>query len=362
MEIRHINAKAKDNHLSLKNIKYENFSSSIKELTNRINSLDIDKRLKDKYKNNLLSISKDKNTAKNIKNLAASINTDIDKISKGAYILDVTDTDGSQHSEVLTQDEISKRLKDFEKANKKVEELKRRKQEHPEDFKSQEQLDAELEKAKAESEKGRQFGADCVKVLSEDSVNIAKGLLTGSDEERAKAMIDAIGSVAGLFTKGIRGAFWGIKGSIAEAKAGKQFSKEEIDNMQKITTNIDSIRKEITKESVPATDEEMKEITDSMAQEDFEKVGKITDWDSAFKYGYAKLKQIHGEKYDESKAKACLEGLKKKYPDNPMVVVGALKYGGHKSDDEDKKGKNSRVFVRQSNGRVLRIVDNSKKS
>lgn len=93
-----------------------------------------------------------------------------------------------------------------------------------------------------------------------------------------------------------------------------------------------------------SVDEPMKaldEHTKSDADSEFSDVGKIIDWDTAYKYGYAKLKQIHGANYDAAKAKATLDGLKAKYPDNPQVVIGALKYGGRRRREDTEL--NSRV-------------------
>lgn len=88
---------------------------------------------------------------------------------------------------------------------------------------------------------------------------------------------------------------------------------------------------------------ELDSHVEAEVSEEFEEVGKITDWDSAFNYGYLKLKQRHGIKYDKQKAQETLEGLKAKYPDNPMVVIGALKYGGRRSKSEDNRESNSRI-------------------
>jgi hypothetical protein len=268
------------------------------------------------------------NEGEDPKELTKQFNEVSDKLDKGAVVTRVSEDEGiiCQTKDELN-DELSTKTKEYNEAK--------------ESGNSQ-----RLDKAKNALSKVYDGIGNVITSSIDEVKNYGVDLLNSRNPDaQFKAAItlatDALKSIFGVFGK--VGKFLST-GLLKATKAGinlanKVSSKVEDPSVELNEDILNEVNSAIdSKENIePVTEDEFNNIVEDSDSDLFNNVEKITDWDSAFKYGYAKLQQVHGANYDESIAKKCLEGLKEKYPDNPMVVVGALKYGSKKNKEENSR-------------------------
>jgi len=340
MVIRHNNAKAKDNHLSIKGLPSD-LGEAKSELKSRIEEIDIDKNIIGKYQS---QVDKLKNLKKDLKGLVDRFNTDVDKLANGAMVISIKKGEEVDYL-VQTEDEMLDQLNKTKEINDKINQLNEERKEASKE--RQAEIDAEIANKKAEREETYKYASGLVDNMASAAVDMTKGVISGDPDKMVDTILGALAGIFSFLTKGIALGITSFKSAWDKHKAGEKLNDEDLKMLEQVQVDVVS---EGSITSDPMTSDELDEVNQDISDAAFEGVGKITDWESAFAYGYAKLKQIHGINYNEAKAKEVLEGLKKKYPDNPKVVIGALKFGGHhkaKSDEEknSKTSNSSKIYA-----------------
>lgn len=328
-------------HISTKG--WEDSVSAQINIESQIDDLDVDETIKThlKSKLNFDGMPEDETEALDaLRSMTASINSEIDKFNSG-QVLSVT----KSGSKFVSPQDLGEGIKS------KSEELERMKAELEDEKTSEErkkELQEKYDQEQSERDKMYEEMSGAVSTVASSMVSTGSKLLSGDGQAAIDATLNILIGIGSFLTKGLMAAVHGIKSLHESRKLNK--GKDELDKQEQRMKELQAELDEIAAGNhdagmEPATPEEVEEIKSQAVQEDFEEVGEIETWDDAFKYGYAKLKQIHGLNYDEIKAKETLEGLKAKYPDNPKVVIGALKYGGRKKKDENQQ--NSRIDLRK---------------
>lgn len=339
MKIRHNNAKAKENHLSIKDLPAD-LGKAKDELKSRIDSLGIDKNIVTKYQSQVDDL---KNLKGDLKSLVERVNTDSDKLASGAHVISIKKGDEVEYL-VQTEDEMLEQLEKVKETNEKIKQLNEEREQASKERKAE--IDAEIANKEAERQESYKYASDLVNSTADAAVNFTKGVISGDPDRMVDVILGALAGIFSLLPKGIALGVTAVKSAWDKHKANEKLEDEDIKQLEQVQMDVVS---EGAINSDPMTPEELEEVNNSFTESAFEDVGKITDWESAFKYGYAKLKQIHGVNFDEAKAKEVLEGLKAKYPDNPKVVIGALKYGGRRKKENVNK-------TEENNSRTLNSV------
>lgn len=339
MKIRHNNAKAKENHLSIKDLPAD-LGKAKDELKSRIDSLGIDKNIVTKYQSQVDDL---KNLKGDLKSLVERVNTDSDKLASGAHVISIKKGDEVEYL-VQTEDEMLEQLEKVKETNEKIKQLNEEREQASKERKAE--IDAEIANKEAERQESYKYASDLVNSTADAAVNFTKGVISGDPDRMVDVILGALAGIFSLLPKGIALGVTAVKSAWDKHKANEKLEDEDIKQLEQVQMDVVS---EGAINSDPMTPEELEEVKSSYSDASFEDVGKITDWESAFKYGYAKLKQIHGVNFDESKAREVLEGLKAKYPDNPKVVIGALKYGGRRKKENVNK-------TEENNSRTLNSV------
>jgi hypothetical protein len=335
MKIRYHNAKVNELHLSTADLPSD-LGEAKDELKSRLDAIDIDMNIIAKYQGQVDEL---KNLKKDLKNLVNRFNADSDKIAQGGMVISRRQGDDLDYV-VMTEDELNSELDKVRQTNEDINRLNEERKEANKE--RQAEIDAEIANKQEERKKSYQLASDCVENVTKGSIEIAEGLLSGNNDRMVNSVLVALGAIFSFLGKTL--AFGLVKSKALMDKLSSdnpEVKPEELEELKQIELDVVSESQNISTDTEPMTPEEREEINGEITEQAFDGVGKVTDWDSAFKYGYAKLKQIHGINYDEAKATKCLEGLKKKYPDTPQVVFGALKFGGHRKKTEEEK--NSRV-------------------
>jgi len=344
MVIRHNNAKAKDNHLSIKGLPSD-LGEAKSELKSRIEEIDIDKNIIGKYQS---QVDKLKNLKKDLKGLVDRFNTDVDKLANGAMVISIKKGEEVDYL-VQTEDEMLDQLNKTKEINDKINQLNEERKEASKE--RQAEIDAEIANKKAEREETYKYASGLVDNMASAAVDMTKGVISGDPDKMVDTILGALAGIFSFLTKGIALGIISFKSAWDKHKAGEKLNDEDLKMLEQVQVDVVS---EGSITSDPMTSDELDEVNQDISDTAFEGVGKITDWESAFAYGYAKLKQIHGIKYDEAKATEALNALKEKYPDNPKVVIGAFKFGGGRRKRSRKEENNSRVIdFRKSNSRMM---------
>ena len=240
---------------------------------------------------------------------------------------------------VITPSDLADELRDREsKINELQDKLNKTK-----DSKSRSELESELNESK---ERRKEVIEKVTKTVNEGLnkiVGTSKDLLSVDPDKVLGAITDSFFGILGLLTKGLVNLV--SKGiELNEKRKLNKLTQKDRDEVNKIKLDpkFESTQSKVDNKWL--TENKIQNKINMARSEDlFKNVDKITDWKSAFDYGYAKLKQVFGDKFDKKIADATLNGLKEKYPNNPMVVVGALKYGRHSDEDKNSRAVNSRV-------------------
>jgi len=312
----------------------------------QIDKLDVDEVIKThlRTKLNFDELPADETEAMEaLRNIAESVNSEIDKFNAGQILS--TTKGGSKFVDPQTLADQTKskseeinRLKDEESKAKTEDEKKK--------------IREKYKKLQDERDKLYEDISGAMSTVSTSMLDTGKKLMSGDGQQAVDAFLNIIIGIGAFLSKTILAAVHKGKARRESKKMGKELEAQDkaLRDAQALVDEIAAGNHDAGME--PATAEEVQEIVNEVAQEEFEEVGEIETWDDAFKYGFAKLKQIHGLKYDEAKARETLEGLKESYPDNPKVVIGALKYGGgHKKKDDEQKNSRKVIDLRRRNAR-----------
>jgi hypothetical protein len=336
---RQMNAKIGLPHISTKD--WDDSVSAQINIESQIDDLDVDETIKThlKSKINFDGLPEDETEALDaLRGMAESINSEIDKFNSG-QILSVT----KGGSKFVNPQELAD---DTKRASEELDALKAE-QEAEQDEERKQKLKEEYDKKKAERDQMYEDMSGAVSTISSSMIDTGKKLMSGDGQQAVDAVLNILIGIGSFLTKGLLAWCHAAKEHREARKLGKDLAKQD-EGLRKAQELVDEIAAGNHDEGLdPATPEEAEEIKSQAAQEDFEEVGEIETWGDAFKYGYAKLKQIHGLNYDEAKARETLEGLKASYPDNPKVVIGALKYGGVRRK-KDENQQNSRIDLRRT--------------
>lgn len=300
--------------------------SSIQDLVDQLDSYGLPKPALDRFTSDITSCD----TKGELGSTVNRLRPEIEKFYKGGSWVSI-----EGESKFMYPNEIAE---EYKKANdeysKAVKEVKGK------------YGDRRLEKARERRDQAFQNVNSAIETTASSVVKFGSGMLSGNPDQMIDAGLNALGDILKILSKSIASSILKIAKTYDKVRNGDEFSKAEMKELKDIEKRSIEIHT-ATPNEFPDFDayvtpmseddyEEIKDEQDSIAQANFDEVGEITDWESAFKYGKAKLKQIHGLKYDESKATEVLEGLKAKYPDTPQCVIGALKYGGfHRKRNEN---------------------------
>jgi hypothetical protein len=290
--------------------------------------------LNEESKHYLVSKVADTKNINKLQDKVDECNEIIDQLSSnpGSYL----DLDSGK---VVTPSDLADELRDRENTIKELQ----NKLDKTKDSKSRSELESELNESK---ERRKEVIEKVTKTVNEGLnkiVGTSKDLLSGDPDKVLNAITDSFFGILGLLTKGLVNLV--TKGiELNEKRKLNKLTQEDKDEVNKIKLDpkVESTQSKVDNKWLTENNIQNK-INMARSEELFKNVDKITDWKSAFDYGYAKLKQVFGDKFDKKIADATLNGLKEKYPENPMVVVGALKYGRHSDEDKNSRAVNSRV-------------------
>lgn len=303
--------------------------TSIQGLVGQLDSYGLPKPALDRFTSDLISCD----TKGELGSAVKRLRSEIDKFYKGGVWVSI-----GGESKFMYPNEI---VEEYKKANdeysKAVSEVKGKYE------------DKRLKKARENRNQAFQNVNAAIETTASSVVKFGSGMLSGNPDQMIDAGLNALGDILKILSKTIASSILKIAKTYDKVRNGDEFSKDELKELKAIEKKSIEIHTAAPNEFpdfdtyvTPMSEddyEEIKEEQDSIAQDNFDEVGEITDWESAFKYGKAKLKQIHGFKYNEAKATEVLEGLKSKYPDTPQCVIGALKYGGFHKKDTDKNSR-----------------------
>jgi hypothetical protein len=335
----------------------ETQKSAILKIINGNDNLPID--LKDKLSADVNEVE-DENK---VPSLLSKINNEIDIIARGGAIIKSGDKVKVVDPKKVSE-EYKKSYDEYKAARDKLKQAKTLE---------------ERRRAKEELEDKRAKRAECYKAVGEvvgaaaDRVGqFGQSILTSDPDKFIESTLGASTDIIKLVGKGMAKGLLAVGAGYTSWRVNNKVEKEvdkELGDAKKFSAEITKPGVKFDSKSsddsnyIPDEEEdndEYNEISSKLSnyksevsktnnEENFEDVGPIKSWDDAYKYGYAKLKQIHGDNYDETKAKETLDGLKSKYPNTPQSVIGALKFGRCRKSDKDKKS-NSRL----SNSDLLR--------
>lgn len=324
MKVRHLNS-----YLAIP--KSIDLDKSIDGLVSQLNSYGLPKPALDRFTDELQSCS----SKGELGVIVNKLRPEVSKFYEGASWVSIDGESKFMYPSEITE-EYKKASDEYSKAVKEV---------------KGNYKDKRLEKARERRDQAFQNVNSAIETTTSSVIKYGSGMLSGNPDTMIDTGLSALGDILKLLSKSIASSILKIAKTYDKVRNGDEFSKAELRDLKDIEkTSIDIYTS--TPNEIPDFDsyvtpmsdadyEEIKDEQDSIAQANFDEVGEITDWESAFKYGKAKLKQIHGLKYDESKATEVLEGLKAKYPDTPQCVIGALKYGGFHKSDKDKNSRHT---------------------